>query len=114
MNFDVAAKAFAAVGAPQRLMILRALVRAGSTGLSVGALQAKMDMPGATLNHHLKAMVAARLIVQEKHGRTIINQADFDVVKALSAFLIEHCCLDQAVLGTANNNQPEQETHHVG
>ncbi|MEJ6392586.1 metalloregulator ArsR/SmtB family transcription factor [Gymnodinialimonas sp. 2305UL16-5] len=89
-----AATAFAALGSEQRLAIVRRLVRAGPTGLPMGALGADVGVTGSVLTHHLKQLVSAGLVEQWRDGRRILSRIDHDAVEALSAFLIEECCAD--------------------
>ncbi|MEM8792111.1 MAG: metalloregulator ArsR/SmtB family transcription factor [Pseudomonadota bacterium] len=92
---DDAAEMFAALGAPVRLSILRALVRAGQPGMTVGALQERLAMPASTLSHHLRALVQADVITQEREGRSLICRAAFPNLEGLAAFLLTECCADQ-------------------
>ncbi|MDJ0860476.1 MAG: winged helix-turn-helix domain-containing protein, partial [Dinoroseobacter sp.] len=61
-----AATAFAALGAPQRLSVLIALVRAGPGGLPIGELGQRVGISGSTLTHHVKALVQAGLVAQQR------------------------------------------------
>ena len=97
--FDLtrAASTFAALGSEQRLGVLRVLVRAGPDGLTIGELGARSGVTGSTLTHHMKILTAAGLVRQAREGRNIICVgADYQVVEALSDFLLEHCCADSA------------------
>ena len=89
-----AAASFAAIGSPARLAVLAALVRSGETGLTVGALQARLAMPASTLAHHLGALVRAGVVTQAKEGRTVTNRAHLDHLAALADFLLAECCQD--------------------
>ncbi|GAA3867216.1 ArsR/SmtB family transcription factor [Celeribacter arenosi] len=90
-----AASTFAALGSEQRLIVLRALVRAGPTGLSIGDLGARTGITGATLTHHMKTLAAARLVRQEKQGRSIICMAaDYREIENLASGLLAECCAD--------------------
>ena len=62
MKLDDAAARLEALGNPTRLRIYRALVKAGDNGLSVGKLQAKLDIAASTLSHHLKALIVVGLV----------------------------------------------------
>jgi ArsR family transcriptional regulator, arsenate/arsenite/antimonite-responsive transcriptional repressor len=95
MEAVVAAEGFSAMGSESRLAVLRALVRAGDRGLSVGEIQERLDIPASTLAHHLKFLASAGLIAQEKQGRTIISRADYDHLQALASFIMEECCSEQ-------------------
>ncbi len=85
---------FTAVGSESRLEVLRALVRAGPEGLCVGEIQQRLGMPASTLSHHLRALSVGGLIEQEKHGRTVINRANFSRIRDLADFLLAECCAD--------------------
>lgn len=89
-----AAQGFAAIGSEPRLEVLLALVRAGPGGLNVGDIQKQLDMPASTLTHHLRFLAAAGLIEQSKQGRVIRNQAAFDRIEELAAYLLRECCAD--------------------
>ncbi|WP_424944169.1 ArsR/SmtB family transcription factor [Aliiroseovarius crassostreae] len=97
LETSVAASQFAALGSEQRLAVLRVLVRAGEEGLTIGALGERSGVTGSTLTHHMKILAAAGLVTQEKQGRSIIcAAADYDVMHALSNFLLSECCADSA------------------
>lgn len=101
---EVAASAFAALGSEQRLTVLRALVRAGPEGLSMGALGERSGITGSTLTHHLKILAGARLVTQEKRGRSIIvGAANMTTMQALSGYLLMECCAD-APAGKAHDH----------
>jgi ArsR family transcriptional regulator, arsenate/arsenite/antimonite-responsive transcriptional repressor len=94
MKIDDAAARLEALGNPTRLRIYRALVRAGGAGMSVGKLQTKLELAGSTLSHHLKAMIAVGLIVQERQATTLICRANYDVMRGIVDFLVEECCVE--------------------
>ena len=95
LSVDVASSQFAALGSEQRLTVLRILVRAGPEGLTIGALGERSNVTGSTLTHHMKILAAAGLVTQEKQGRSIIcAAAEYDVMRALSDYLLLECCAD--------------------
>ncbi|MEL6476821.1 MAG: metalloregulator ArsR/SmtB family transcription factor [Pseudomonadota bacterium] len=98
-----AAEAFSALGASVRLEILRALVRAGEAGMTVGALQERLAMPGSTLSHHLRALTGCGVVVQRREGRSLICSARYDRLRSLAAFLLTECCAD---IGEDNTEGP--------
>ncbi len=105
LPIEVAASAFAALGSEQRLSVLRTLVRAGPDGLSMGELGQRSGVSGSTLTHHLKILVGAGLVRQEKRGRSIIvGAADMTTMQALSDYLLSECCADA----------PTQKAHDHG
>lgn len=92
MNLDDAAARLEALGNPTRLRIYRALIRAGHGGLTVGKLQAKLDVAPSTLSHHLKCLLIVGLITQERQVTSLICRAKYDAMNALVAFLVAECC----------------------
>jgi DNA-binding transcriptional ArsR family regulator len=86
------ATALAALGHEARLSVYRLLVRAGHDGMNVGEIGEQLDLPASTLSHHLKALVHAGLVIQEKRGREVFNKPDFDAMTHVTAFLTEECC----------------------
>jgi len=86
------AAALAALGHEARLSVFRMLVRAGDEGLNVGQIGGELDLPASTLAHHLRALVLAGLVIQERHGREVINRPDFDAMNAMTDFLSRECC----------------------
>ena len=90
-----AAGVFAALGSEQRLLVLRALVRAGPGGLTIGDLGVRTGVTGSTLTHHMKLLAAAGLVRQVRDGRRIICiAADYPRMQTISDFLLRECCAD--------------------
>lgn len=89
---EEAAQGFAAVGSEPRLDVLLSLVRAGPSGLAVGEIQERVDLPASTLAHHLRFLAAAGLIEQEREGRVVRNHAAFERIESLANFLLRECC----------------------
>ncbi len=95
LDLALTASTFAALGSEQRLAVLRALVRAGPEGLSIGELGQRAGVVGSTLSHHMKILAQAGLVRQERRGRSIICAAvAYDELHALSEFLLRECCAD--------------------
>ena len=95
LDTEHAALTFAALGSEQRLTVLRALVRAGPGGLSIGTLGARCGITGSTLTFHMKTLAQAGLVKQQRAGRRIICAADTAAIRGLSDFLLAECCADQ-------------------
>lgn len=106
MNDTKAASAFAALGHESRVAILRLLVQAGDTGLSVSTMREHLNIPATTFGHHLKAMVDAGLIQQSRHGRTLISNANYAAIQRLVAFLMEDCCRGAVSLNASAELEP--------
>jgi len=102
MKIDDAAARLEALGNPTRLKIYRALVKAGDNGLSVGKLQAKLDIAASTLSHHLKSLVIVGLVHQERQSTTLICRANYDVMRSLVGFLVSECCAEGACVASVS------------
>ncbi len=92
MNQERAAQGFAALGNPSRLRIFRLLVRAGTQGVPVGRIHARLGIPLSTLAHHLSMLAKAGLITQQKAGREVLCRAGYTEMDGLIAYLTENCC----------------------
>ncbi|HVM78716.1 MAG TPA: metalloregulator ArsR/SmtB family transcription factor [Stellaceae bacterium] len=93
MELDTAVKVFAELGNRTRLEILRLLIKAGPEGLSVGDIQEHLEVPASTLAFHLRGIVAAGLVEQEKQGRVVLCRPCFDRINEAVAFLKKECCV---------------------
>ena len=93
-------KALTALSQAHRLRVFRALVVAGQAGLTPGQIAEAQQIPAATLSFHLKELVQAGLLSQERQGRSLIYRADFAQMNALLAFLTENCCQGDACAAT--------------
>lgn len=95
MDTDDAAARLEALGNRTRLALYRTLVKAGHSGLSVGECQQRLHIANSTLSFHLKSLIHAGLVTQERQSRTLICRANFDVMNALVGFLVDECCVDE-------------------
>lgn len=85
-------KALAALAQPVRLKVFRALVVTGDAGLTPGTMAEGLDMPANTLSFHLKELVNAGLVTQERASRNLIYRAAYPRMNALLGYLTENCC----------------------
>ncbi len=85
-------KALAALAQPNRLQIFRSLVVKGGDGLTPAMLAADLGMPANTLSFHLKELMNADLISQERSGRNLIYRAQYDRMNAVLSYLTQNCC----------------------
>jgi DNA-binding transcriptional ArsR family regulator len=85
-------KALAALAQINRLQIFRVLVVRGSEGMTPALIAEQLGMPANTLSFHLKELMNADLISQERSGRNLIYRAQFDRMNAVLAFLSQNCC----------------------
>jgi ArsR family transcriptional regulator, arsenate/arsenite/antimonite-responsive transcriptional repressor len=91
-----AIRALAALAQAQRLRSFRALVVAGSDGLTPSALAALLDIAPSALSFHLKELSYSGLVSAEQRGRNLIYRANYAQMNTLLAYLTEHCCAGQA------------------
>ena len=83
------------LGNRTRLEIFKLLIRAGQSGTNVGTIQERLDIPGSTLSHHIRQLVDAGLVSQNRDGRTLVCCANFANMNALVGYLMEECCADE-------------------
>ena len=93
--------ALAALAQPVRLRVFRALVVAGPQGLTPSVLSEQLAVPGTSLSFHLKELMHAGLVSQERDGRHLIYRAAFDRMNSVIHYLTEHCCQGQACEASA-------------
>ena len=82
----------AALAHGMRLRVYRALVGAGPRGLTPGDLSVMLDVPASTLSFHLKELMHAKLVSQQRDGRRLIYRPSIENMNALLAYLTAHCC----------------------
>ena len=85
-------KALAALAQPVRLQVFRSLVVAGDVGLTPGTLAESLEIPANTLSFHLKELVNAGLVTQERMSRNLIYRAAYEQMNGVIAYLTENCC----------------------
>ncbi len=93
MDTNQAASCLEALSNVTRLNIYRYLVEAGRSGVSVGEIQKKIEIPNSTLSHHIARLVRANLVTQERQSRTLLCRANYELMNALLEFLSENCCI---------------------
>ena len=85
-------KALGALAQANRLQIFRSLVVKGAEGLTPAQLAQDIAMPANTLSFHLKELMHADLISQERNGRNLIYRAQYERMNDLLSFLTHNCC----------------------
>lgn len=98
MESVVVIKALAALAQSSRLEIFRSLVVAAGTGLTPSVLAESLGIAPNTLSFHLKELVHADLVSQERIGRNLIYRAQYDRMNAVLGYLTQNCCQGQACL----------------
>jgi ArsR family transcriptional regulator, arsenate/arsenite/antimonite-responsive transcriptional repressor len=92
MEEKLAVASLAALAQGMRLRIFRVLIGAAPQGMTPGALCATLDVPGSTLSFHLKELLHAGLVTQERDGRNLIYRPSIAQMNDLLAYLTAHCC----------------------
>lgn len=96
-----AIRALSALAQPARLRVFRALVVVGQQGLTPGTMGAALGIPAATLSFHLKELVNAGLVTQERISRHLVYRAAYRQMNALLRYLTDNCCEGVACLEAA-------------
>ncbi len=95
METSTVVKALAALAQASRLEVFRSLVVAGQAGLTPGALSESLGVAANTLSFHLKELLHAELITQERVGRNLIYRAQFERMNGVLSYLTDNCCQGQ-------------------
>jgi DNA-binding transcriptional ArsR family regulator len=95
MESNAVVKALAALAQASRLEVFRSLVVAGQAGLTPGALSESLGVAANTLSFHLKELLHAELITQERCGRNLIYRAQFERMQGVLSYLTDNCCQGQ-------------------
>jgi DNA-binding transcriptional ArsR family regulator len=72
------------------------LVEIGAEGLTPALIAEGLGMPANTLSFHLKELMNADLISQERSGRNLIYRAQYDRMNDVLSFLTQNCCQGEA------------------
>ncbi len=92
MTAPFAMAAFAALGQPTRLAVLRLLMRSEPDGMSAGAIAEAVGCPQNTLSTHLSILARSGLVRGARAGRSIVYRADVRAMRGLVEFLVDDCC----------------------
>jgi ArsR family transcriptional regulator, arsenate/arsenite/antimonite-responsive transcriptional repressor len=105
MNESSVVTSLAALAQEFRLRAFRLLVVAGPEGLTPTQIAESLGVAPNTLSFHLKELMHAELVTQERQGRNLIYRASFTTMDGLIAYLTQNCCQGSACLSTLPNNQ---------
>jgi DNA-binding transcriptional ArsR family regulator len=100
MEESAVIKALSALAQPNRLRVFRQLIVAGKQGMTPGALGEAFEVAPATLSFHLKELLNAGLVLQERDGRNLIYRAQVENMNGLLAYLTDNCCQGEPCLDT--------------
>lgn len=92
MDNEIAVKRLGELGHATRMAVFQLLVRAGDRGLPVGEVQGRLKIAAPTLSHHLRRLVEAGLVRQQREGRTLYCIAQLDALREVVDFLENECC----------------------
>jgi ArsR family transcriptional regulator len=92
MKESLVIKALTALSQVNRLRVFRELVVAGQAGSTPTTIARQTRLRPATLSFHLKELMNAGLVTQERSGRNLIYRANYARTNGLLAYLSENCC----------------------
>lgn len=98
MNAEDAASLFGVLSNKDRLFVIRALVEAGSDGMSAGDIAQKIGASPSRASFHLNALSEAGFLHKERRSRSLNYRVDFKIIGTLITFLLEDCCIGSAEL----------------
>ncbi len=83
---------FAAMGAEQRLQIMRLLLSAHPKGMVVGDVLAELKIAPSTLSHHLEKLKHEGLVSVRRDAKFLWYSANAETLQDLITFLYSECC----------------------
>lgn len=92
MNEDQTLTALAALSHETRMRMFKALVSAGTDGLTAGEIAQRLKAAPSRASFHLTTLSKAGLITATKQARQITYRVDFQAVGALFAYMLQDCC----------------------
>jgi len=87
MEMKNAASVFAALGHPDRLAVLRLLMRFAPRGQRPTEIAQILGLKQNTLSHHLADLVATRLLQVTRQGRSLYYSVDLNTTEGLIGYL---------------------------
>lgn len=92
MDEQAAVRALGALAQELRLRIFRAVVGVGPAGITPGAIASTLGIAPASVSFHVKALLHAGLLTQERDGRHLIYRPSLSTMNDLLDYLSAHCC----------------------
>lgn len=96
MKLKETSRTLKVLGHPIRLSIYKDIVKGGRTGISVGLIQEKLDIPHSTLSHHISTLCSSGIISQRRQGRTLFCVAEFAALNDAIQFINDECCIAES------------------
>jgi ArsR family transcriptional regulator len=75
-----------------RLVVFRALMKAGPKGVTAGDLSKAAGVSPSNLSAHLAVLTEAGLAAMTRDGRRRFYAPELETVASLLSFLVEDCC----------------------
>ena len=91
-NDAEAAKRFGALAHETRLIVFRALMKAGPKGVAAGDLAKAANVSPSNLSAHLIVLTEAGLAAMTRDGRRRYYAPKLGAVASLVSFLVKDCC----------------------
>jgi ArsR family transcriptional regulator len=92
MEEQTVVRSLAALAHAHRLQVFRALVVAGPQGMTPGVMAEGVGIASTSLSFHLKELMNAGLVTQERQGRNLVYRAAYDQMNELLGYLTQNCC----------------------
>jgi ATP-dependent Clp protease ATP-binding subunit ClpC len=89
---------FAALGSESRLEVMRLLLTTHPDGMTVGEIQAKLNIPNSTLSHHLEKLRIEGLVIARRDKQWLWYSANAQTLEDLLAFLYNGCSTRERVI----------------
>jgi DNA-binding transcriptional ArsR family regulator len=84
---------FNALSQTTRLKVFRLLVDNSKEGMCPCNIAEKLKIPRNTLSFHLALLTKVGLCEYKKVGKTLIYKPKCEVIKQISCYLLQNCCL---------------------
>ena len=105
MNDAEVVRALSALAQESRLRLFRLLVVAGREGATPGQMGEALGIAPTSISFHMKELLNAGLVSQERDGRHIIYRAQVDSMNDLLGFLTANCCGGESCLSQPTSVQ---------
>jgi protein-tyrosine-phosphatase/DNA-binding transcriptional ArsR family regulator len=89
---SVISSRLAILGHPQRLAILRLLIRRYPDRLPAGEIAEALALKASTLSAYLAALMQVGLVTQERAGTSLLYAPDMSAVRGTFDYLLLECC----------------------
>lgn len=87
-----AVQGFAALSHETRLIVFRAIMRAGPKGMTAGDLAERAQVTPSNLSAHLAVLTKSGLVTMRRDGRRRFYAPALSSVSELVRFLVDECC----------------------